>query len=404
MKVRQEDILNETYITIIEDKLKIKKDKEMLKELEILKQQGIGYIKDYEFEIPRLVQIPKDNGKLRDIFIYPTKSNLIIKLLTESLNEKFTNEVSEDVYSYRKGFRIYHAVQAVQRDMKEGVRFIKLDISNYFMEIGIDKVLPLLEHCFNMDYLGKEVIKMFTRNKYYFKDSLRDGYLGLMPGSPLSCTLSNLILRELDDVMAETTQSYTRYSDDIIIGCKTEKELENAIERITDLLEEYSLEVNPSKVEYFGDNRVEFLGLVVTPNYIDINTKKLKAIKSYIKRDSKRLRKSVELGKYSSKVALDIMIKKYNRKMYKTILKNDKHVGTGGFILSNISTMDSIRGIDFYFINQCRYIITGKYNKANVNKLSIEELEDMGYRSMCELYKLSCMDKHIYMNEVHNLR
>lgn len=402
-KVTYQDILDDKYAKLLKQKMVSKRDTLGLEQMKLFEKSKEEYFELTPFDIPRMVKIPKNNGKMRDIFIYEEQTSLMLKIIAEVLTDKFNSQIHPSVFSYQKGKSILTAIKSVQKDMRKGVVFGKVDITNYFIEIDQEKINKLIERCFEKGKVGSTMHDMFNQNLYTHKREIIRGKLGIMPGNPISCVFSNLILKDLDKRMHDECISYTRYSDDIVIGATTEKELKGKLELLATLLEEYGLEINPNKVDYYGSRDVHFLGLVVNPDKIDITKSKFNTIKRHIKINARKMRKEVELGKISKTDAVKKMIRMFNKGMYKPIVYDDLHIGLGGFIFANVTTMETLREIDFYFINQCRYVVTGKHNKANCKTVQFSELEEMGFKSMCELFKLYKIGKEVYINEVYHL-
>lgn len=368
-----------------------------------------GTTKDYNWDYPRLVQIPKEDGiSKRDIYIFNDEDSIIQKVINKILYKFYDAQVNSCVFSYRKGIRTFNAAKHIQDNLLLANSIgVKLDISNYFMNIKHSVIIETIESLIG-DEEGKDLMKnLFQLRHCYTKEGKEEKELGIMPGSAISSFLANYILKDLDFYLENNTEVYARYSDDLILFVKTEEELTEVLYRTTEILATLGLKINPKKVKRFQPNEtIDFLGLNINGKSIDISESTFKGTKRLVKQICTAERRLCEIQKHNkSKSHLKRAINKINKVLYKTILSGEMEHKSGrmNYIFSNITTYETLQKLDFYINDTLRFVYTGKHNKGNVIAMPNKELEALGLVSSTQLYHLYKMDKDIYKNEVYLL-
>lgn len=183
----------------------------------------------------------------------------------------------EVVFSYRKGFSAFNAVES----HKHSKYFFQTDIRSFFNSIDSKLVRATIVNgmssCPVSDldvYIDRIIDLVCVDNK-------------LPVGFPASAPLSNAILYEFDNnlnkLCVEHELHYTRYADDIIISGINNSAMLNMVDDIQALLDKFAstnLRLNLRKTKYFKvGNKVKILGMMILPNgKITPDTKKKKEL------------------------------------------------------------------------------------------------------------------------------
>ena len=88
---------------------------------------------------------------------------------------------------------------------------------------------------------------------------------------------------------------------------------------------------------------------------------------------------------------------------YKENIYDEKQYKPLSNILSVVNTIDTVRELDFYTINNLRWAYTGKHNSMNAVKVPMEELYRLGYIHFSELYMDYKNEREIYKYKVRTL-
>ncbi|HOZ55151.1 MAG TPA: reverse transcriptase domain-containing protein [Clostridia bacterium] len=338
----------------------------------------------YVFSNPTKHTINKiRTNKKRVIYTFNDDEMMILKVLSFLLLEKYNNSFADNCYSFRKNYCVKNAVRKIVNTTGISEMYgYKIDIQNYFNSVNIDKLLPVLKDLMLDDiqlyYLFESIL---SNDKTIFNGEIIFEKKGIMAGTPISAFLANLYLTELDNFFQEKNILYSRYSDDILIF--TDK---NSFETTTKLLEEKIQEkdllINESKKEYIlpGGNW-SFLGFEYRNNQIDISNVAKEKIKGKIRRTARKIRRWMLKKDADSERAVKAMIRKFNKKFYD--LKGDNTDLTWSrWYFPIITTQESLKEIDEYMQQYLRYIVTGKHNKKNYEKLSYDTMRNYGYKPL----------------------
>lgn len=391
------------YLTVLQEMRKKHKKMDSSKTLNELKAEIAN---GYNWQPPNLVKIPKPDGiKTRDVFIFNDDNSLVQKVINKILVDNFGHLVSDSVFSYKKGVRTFNAAKHIQSYLKsEEYVGVKVDIHNYFMSVNKETINSALNELI-ADEDGLTLMKsLLSSSAYYYKNELQHEHLGIMPGCAISSFLANYLLRDVDAYLENTCVAYARYSDDLLLFCKNDNELKEVVKRLEELLSDKGLTLNPNKVSRINSNdKIEFLGLEITKDYIDISKETFVKLKKTVKKicDNSRQKQGKSKSNYDS-FYLKQAIKKLNKVLYKSIIRTtmEHKAGRITYAFGNATRVDTLLELDFYIKDSLRYVFTGKHNKANSRVMPTEKLEALGYVPIIKLYNLYKMDKDIFYNEI----
>lgn len=125
------------------------------------------------------------------------------------------------------------------------------DIARYFEHVRHDILLDLIDRNFDDQVLMAVAVILEHDNP---------NGTGLAQGCPLSPALSNLYLCALDHTMMAQFRT-VRYSDNILLLCKSKEVASAAFSTIRDYLADIGLSLNSGKTKIARFNRVTFLGV-----------------------------------------------------------------------------------------------------------------------------------------------
>ena len=209
----------------------------------------------------REVEIPKKDGKVRKLGI-PTISDrigqMVIKMYLEPRLEKV---FSPNSFGYRPSKSAHQALQKVRKNCWKTDWVIDLDIKGFFDNIDHKKLmLAVAKHvpenwvkCYIARWLACPVLT--TSGKLITKQGK-----GTPQGGVISPLLANLFLHYGFDKRLEQTDptmNFTRYADDVIVNCKSQKHAEQILKLIASRMHEIGLELHPqkTKIVYCKDYR-----------------------------------------------------------------------------------------------------------------------------------------------------
>ena len=198
--------------------------------------------------------IPKKSGGLRRIDAPCDELMKALKELKEMFENDFHALYHTAAFAYVKK---RSTVMAVERHQKnESKWFGKYDLSNFFGSSTPDFVIRMLEMIFPFS----EILKSDYGRKE-LTTALELGFLngGLPQGTPLSPTLTNIIMIPIDYTLSKELRDhnkqsfvYTRYADDFLVSSKYTFSFRDIEKLIVDTLRHFGapFTINSKKTRY----------------------------------------------------------------------------------------------------------------------------------------------------------
>ena len=324
--------------------------------------------------------------KKRTVYKYPYEFNMVIKLLTYLTIRKYDSIYTPSLYSFRPGVRAKDAITRITRTKGlNNLYSYKVDVSNYFNSIPVEKLTPVLDKTITDDDKLLALMKALLQEERVISNgTIIKEQKGIMAGTPIASFYANLYLKDLDEWFFERGILYARYSDDIIVFADTEEKLRTYKDVIQDHLHSKGLTVNPDKEVYGApEDGFCFLGIEFKNGDIDI------APASVIKLKQKMRRKARALARWYQRKGLDgtkaasAFIRIFNHKLLE--VNDDSDLTWSLWFFPVITTPKSLHVIDLYAQELLRYLISGKHTKARFN-VRYEDLKALGYKSLVNEY------------------
>lgn len=365
---------------------------------------------NYVWSTPTKQQLNKlGTTRKRTVYVHELQDRYLLGVLYRVCSDYYKDKVSDACFSYKKGVRTLNAVDHLLKDDKIFKKHgVKLDISAYFNSVSRENLLLILHELLDNEApcFLKLFIDLFMDDTVYYKGQTITEYKSLIPGCALSSFFANYCLKDLDILLSDTLGlTYARYSDDIIVFADTKEEVQKALDVIADRLNELGLRINPSKYEWYAPgDEITFLGLRFfsrdNKTIIDISRNSTLKMKKKIKYSTNYGRKMIETEHKDAYKMARKVFKRYNHRVFKCYVIDPDKYGWAYYAFRYINTSESIQEIDFYLKDRIRQMITGKNNKANISKVSNEKLEELGYTSLVQMYKLFMDDFDVYCDAV----
>lgn len=369
---------------------------------------------DYKVAPPYVAEIPKDNGKVREVYVNQSIDRFIMTQINYVYMKLYGHMIHPKCVSYQKGIGVKNIIDDICKELKkhQGAVGYKVDISKYFDSVSRDVLTDMIDKIDTGSPIDKVV------RDYYMDDCIIDKngnviekYKSMTQGCAVSTFFANCVLRDVDEELSKMDIIYYRYSDDILmIG----KDADKALKRLGEMLEEKGLTLNPKKVEEVCTNKwFTFLGVRINGQKRSFSEKSLKEFQKHIK---EYVNKKQGIG--SVKVA----IKQINKYLYLAFLRNPNEFGWAEYFFSIVNIEDDIETLDMYVKDSLRALYTGKrkIGGLGINKVTNEcgvlrgkgknvrqnltktrtkdgdVLEEAGYISMNNMYKQFKYNKMLY--------
>ena len=276
------------------------KDKRVFPDLELIENASKLYkqMKDatYIHDPNRMVQIPKPNGKVRNIGIACFKDKLVERAVCDII----LNPVCEEIfmpcsYAYRNNRNCQLAIQDIKNIIeRENVTYIiEADIKGYFDNINHKKLIDMLKLTFK-DTKLIEYIRNVLKAGYMINNKHHKCPKGTPQGGIISPVLANLYLHYVLDTWISNQDiqgicKIVRYADDFIIMFNNLEDCKTIFNKIEGRFKEYNLTLAKEKTNIIDLNKEKFyfLGVEISKDIegkvkIDINDKTILKKVNYI--------------------------------------------------------------------------------------------------------------------------
>jgi len=237
--------------------------------------------------------IPKPGSKgKRPLGIPAVRDKVVQTALKMVIEPIFEREFIDTSHGFRPGRGCKDALRKVERLLKAGYTWVvDADLKSYFETIRHGRLMMELQQRI-ADSRVLELIESFLKQQILEDLKLWTPEAGSPQGAVISPLLSNIYLHEVDKAMKAAGYEMVRYADDFVILCKSQREAEAALARVTELIRERGLTLHADKTSLVNTQQpgqsFEFLGYHFEKGTRWPRKKSLNKFKDTIRRKTKR--------------------------------------------------------------------------------------------------------------------
>jgi group II intron reverse transcriptase/maturase len=198
----------------------------------------------------RLVQIPKSNGKLRDLGIPTVGDRVAQEVIKHYLEPRYESLFSTSSYGYRPNRNAHEAIGKCQQNCWKYSWVIDLDIAAFFDNINHDWLMRMLDLEVSEKWVKMYIKRWLTAPLKTSSGEIKVRDKGTPQGGVISPLLANIYLHYVLDMWLDKKYKrnpFERYADDMIIHCSTKAEAEEMLKEIRERLAKFGLQLNETK-------------------------------------------------------------------------------------------------------------------------------------------------------------
>ncbi len=202
---------------------------------------------------------------MRTLGIATVLDRFIQQVAMQVLQRRWDPMFSEHSYGFRPGRSAHQAVEAAQKYIADGYRWVvDLDLEKFFDRVNHDKLMAKIAERVS----DKRMLKLI---RTFLGAGVMEGGLvspvdeGTPQGGPLSPLLSNVVLDEFDRELERRGLRFARYADDSNIYVRSRRAGERVMTSITRFItKKLRLKVNEQKSAVARPWARKFLGFSFT--------------------------------------------------------------------------------------------------------------------------------------------
>lgn len=195
-------------------------------------------------------------------------------ILLRILKSTFKHIMNQNCYHLDGPSGVKYATEQIKQvlDDEKPAYFIRADIKSFYRSIPHHKLIQDIKKYYDDPKLTMMLENIITNpidTPYGYKNPVH----GIALRGPLSQFFSGIYLKPLDDAFDNMDVSYFRYQDDILILCKTKRQLNRCRRRMMEVLHERHLSLSRRKSRIgFISQGFHFLGIDYLPTRLEDNT------------------------------------------------------------------------------------------------------------------------------------
>jgi RNA-directed DNA polymerase len=196
-------------------------------------------------------------------------------ILLKQQKPTFKHVMNPNCYHLHGPTGVKYATQRIRQILQEEKPnyVLHVDIKSFYKSIQHHKLIQDIKRYYD-DPKVQTMLENIITNPIETPRGYKNPVHGIALRGPLSQFFSGIFLKPLDDAFDDMDVAYLRYQDDVIILCKTKRQLNRCRRRMMEVLYERGLNLSRKKSRMGCINRgFHFLGIDYLPTRTEDNIK-----------------------------------------------------------------------------------------------------------------------------------
>lgn len=328
---------------------------------------------DYAPAPPVRHHVNKANGSKKVVFTFAPPDELLFKALNQAMQRPLDECLSPLCHSFRpqRGPRSAYAAVRSVADLDQ-LACLHLDVRDFFNSIPVESLMQRLPDVVTRDKPLYRLLEATLGDPRVISEGMVvvDTHKGVMAGAPLAPVLSNLYLRELDELFEASGVPYLRYADDIVVFAPPDD-----VDAHRDLIERtllhLGLELNHGKTRVSAPGEAwDFVGFRYERGRLDVAPRTAGKLGGRVRRLARRARERAD--------GCGFMVRRLNRRLY-GVGGREADFTWAGWFFPLLTTDATLRSLDQLIQGHLRHAVTGRHEKRNFRAVPYEALRRAGY-------------------------
>lgn len=243
----------------------------------------------YSPNSPHIKEIPKPDGKIRQVSVYQIPDAVVSKVFYDRLLAKNKHRFSSFSYAYRNDRNVHFAIQDISIDLARDAR-------SFIAEFDFSDFFGSSDRSYLENQFSKNGFFITEEERYIIAQFLAQQPKGIPQGTSISLFLANLVCWQLDLQFERLGVKFARYADDTIIWTPDYQKICDAFTTINNFSAEAGVPINVKKSEGISlltkkglpaefkntKSSVDFLGYSISVDEVSIKPSAVLKIKKQI--------------------------------------------------------------------------------------------------------------------------